>query len=163
MTTSCGPPPKRAKAGSKKAGGRVRREEIEVRLLDTTRCAVSHSPSGAELVTEVAPEYGGTGTSFSSTDLVAAALGSCIASSLAPVLRRDGVPAEALRIGVHKKLRGAPKGIERLNVVIHLSASLPRGQLAKLCNIARTCPVGRSLAPELLVAIEIRHTANDNA
>jgi len=118
---------------------------IEITLLDTTRCIARHEASGTEIVTDVTPQYGGGGTSFSSTDLVGVALGTCIGSSISPVAEREGIPLEGFRIVVEKTLSVSPRRIERLSVTISVPSGLTEIQERKVRNAAGTCAVHRSL------------------
>jgi len=127
---------------------------IEITLLDTTRCLVRHEASGAELVTDVTPQYGGGGTSFSSTDLVGVALGTCIGSSISPVAEREGLSLEQFRIAVEKTLSASPRRIERLDVTIAIPSGLTEIQERKIRNAAATCAVHRSLHGS--IDIEVR-------
>jgi putative redox protein len=129
--------------------------EIDIRLLDRSRCQATHRASGQSIDTDVAPEYGGSGSRYSSTDLVAAALGTCIGSSIAPILEREGLPLDAVSITVTKELQHQPRRISRLAVTISLPAAIDDKQLLKLRNAARTCVVHRSLREEVEVTIEL--------
>lgn len=129
--------------------------EIDVRLLDRTRCRATHRASGESVETEVAPDYGGSGARFSSTDLVAAALGTCIGSSIAPILEREGVPLDAVSITVVKELQQRPRRISRLAVTVTLPPDVDEKQLLKLRNAARTCAVHRSIGKDVQVEVEL--------
>ena len=118
---------------------------IRVQCLDATRCVATHEPSGAELVTDIGRDYGGGGTSFSSTDLVGVALATCIGSSLSPVLLRNAVALEAVEIRVEKTLATEPKRIARLALTVALPPTVDAKLHKKLTHAARTCTVHRSL------------------
>ena len=49
-----------------------------------------HEPSGSIIVTEAPRDNGGEGKSFSPTDLVGAAFGSCVMTTIAIVAERSG-------------------------------------------------------------------------
>lgn len=119
--------------------------KIEVRLQSANRCLVVHLPTGSQISTDTPPEYGGGGTTFSSTDLVAAGLGSCIGSSLGPIVVREGLDLSAVKIRVEKKLGAKPKRLERLLVTIEILSTLTRRQLSLLKNAAKSCTVHRSI------------------
>lgn len=118
---------------------------IEIKLLDAKRCSAHHTESGAELITDVTPQFGGGGTSFSSTDLVGVALGTCIGSSIAPLAEREQIPFEEIRISVQKSLEMSPRRIGKLAVSIALPSGLTDVQRKKLENAAATCAVHRSI------------------
>jgi uncharacterized OsmC-like protein len=129
---------------------------VEVKLVDEGSCQVKHDTSSATLTTDAPPEYGGRGRSFSSTDLVSAALGSCIATTMQAVLVREGLPSEGVAISVCKTLSQHPKKIEKLDVDIRCSFELTPVLRRRLTAAVRACPVKRSLHPEVEVGLELR-------
>lgn len=127
---------------------------IRVILESEAGCRVEHVPSKAALEVRTPPEFGGPGGGFSSTDLVAAALGACIGTSLAPVAARHGISPGALALRVEKTLSSAPKRIARLTVIVRHPGEVGPLLLRKLERAAAACPVHRSLAAD--VAVEVR-------
>lgn len=115
-------------------------------------CEVVHS-SGARLTTDLPPEYGGAGESFSATDLLAAALGVCIATNIDLVAERHGIPVDALSLTVDKTLSVEPKRLEALSVIVRSSAPIPGDILLRLERAASHCIVHRSLHPDVAVTI----------
>lgn len=123
-------------------------------------CSVLHQQSGATLITDSPPEYGGRGKSFSATDLMAAALGVCIATNIDAVAVKYEIPLEAVEIKVQKTLSKSPKRIASLSVQIFINVPLPLEVLRRLQNAAKNCAVHRSLHPELKVEISFVDTVN---
>jgi putative redox protein len=119
------------------------------------RCAATHGPSGGTLVTDAPKDNHGLGAAFSPTDLVATALATCVATTMALAARAHGVELGAFRYEVTKEMSAAaPRRIARLALRVWLpaeAAQLPPGTLAKA---AHGCPVHRSLAPEVEMPIE---------
>ena len=129
---------------------------LYISLIDEKRTLIRHATAGAEIRTDVSPEYGGSGQAFSSTDLVAAGLGSCIATNLSKMLPRHGLPLESMQISVGKRLTTAPpKRIAALTVIIDLDRPVEEGVRARLLRAAHLCAVHRSLHPEVEVSIEL--------
>ena len=126
---------------------------IEVQLTAATRCLVLHVPTGSRLETDTPPEFGGGGTTFSSTDLVAAGLGSCIASSLGPIAVGEGFSFEAVKVEVDKSLTSKPKGLGHLTVRIKLPAPLSDRQVTLFKNAAESCTVHRSISASVPIQI----------
>jgi uncharacterized OsmC-like protein len=91
----------------------------------------------------------GDGSSFSPTDLVAAALGACMLTIVAMVAERDGISTEGLSFTVEKHMQSNPRRIGSLPVHVHMPAGLTPAQRAKLERAALTCPVHHSLLPEI--------------
>jgi uncharacterized OsmC-like protein len=122
---------------------------VSVVLLGGGECVVDHPRSGARLVTSKAPEYGGLGRSFSSTDLLAAALGTCIATDLEIVAARNGVPPETISLEVVKLLSAKPKRVQGFDVHVRLSRHVDAAIMRKLHRAAGACLVQRALAPSV--------------
>jgi putative redox protein len=128
---------------------------VRVTLPRLGACRVEHVGSGVVVTTDLPPEFGGGGESFSATDLLAAALGVCIATSIDRVAERGGIPPEALQLEVEKELATAPKRVARLSVRIYVARPVDDMLREKLLRAAHTCPVHRSLHPDVTVEVEI--------
>ncbi len=131
--------------------------QIHVQLLGDGACRIDHLSAEATLWTDKSPQYGGQGRSFSSTDLVAAALGSCIATSLEQVAQRGGLDVARLAIQVEKTLATEPvRRIAALHVTIFVGGSADETLRRKLERAAHSCPVHRSLHPDVESSIRFR-------
>lgn len=119
------------------------------------RTRIVHEGTGTEITTDVSPEFGGGGTTFSSTDLVAAGLGSCISSSLEVLAGRKGIALSAITITVDKELGTDPKRISRLAVSIKIDAPVDDKVATLFERAAHTCTVHRSLHPDIEAPIEV--------
>lgn len=126
---------------------------IDIRLLGDGECAIRHLDSDAEIRSSKSPELGGRGGAFSSTDLLAAALGSCIATNIEPVALRHGLSLDAFEVSVDKRLRESPKAIESLQVGIRITSPVRDDILERLKRAAGYCLVHRSLSESVEVAI----------
>ncbi|MGH7502197.1 MAG: OsmC family protein [Longimicrobiales bacterium] len=129
---------------------------IRIRLLGGGDCDVEHAETGTHVRTSKSAAFGGTASSFSSTDLLAAALGSCIATDLEPVAERNGVIPAAIRIDVEKTLSMSPKRIESIDVRVTLPTHTPDLVVTKLERAAEHCLVHRGLNPEVDVRIRFQ-------
>jgi len=129
---------------------------IEVTLQGIGRCRIKHSDSGHVIHTATATEYGGVGGTFSSTDLVAAALGSCIATNVDRVLQRAEVPLDSVQIHVTKSLSTNPKRLARLAVTILIQQAVDSSLETKLRRAAESCVVHRSLHDDVEVSLDVK-------
>lgn len=125
-----------------------------VRLQEKGRCVLTHQLNHATVVTDVAPEYGGSGKSFSSTDLVAAAVGSCLLTTIDKVLERAGHDPKKMEARIEKTLSAHPKQIKRIDVKVYHPDSLGETLIKKLHKAAETCAVKRSLNDSVEIAIQ---------
>jgi uncharacterized OsmC-like protein len=123
------------------------------RYLGDLKVEVTHGPSGTQLLTVPPVDNQGDGSSFSPTDLVAAALGSCMLSLIAIVGTRDGLDLSGLAFRAEKHMVSDPRRIGRIPITIQMPKGLTPEQRKKLENAALTCPVHRSLHPEMEKAV----------
>ncbi|RKG95499.1 OsmC family peroxiredoxin [Corallococcus sp. CA053C] len=112
---------------------------------------VTHGPSGASLPTEAPRDNGGTGGSFSPTDLMGAALASCVVTTMHLTANREGFTLGEVRASVEKRMTPPPRRIAELVLSILLPSGLTPPQRELLERIAHECPVARSLHPDVKV------------
>jgi putative redox protein len=99
----------------------------------------------------------GKGESFSPTDLVATALGTCMATTMGIVSRKHGWAIDGARVAVQKHMTPPPRRIARLDVRIDMpgtTADYDASAREELERTAHTCPVRVSLLPAIEVPIE---------
>lgn len=123
--------------------------EITGRYRDPLKVDLTHGPSGAQLTTAAPVDNAGDGSSFSPTDLVAAALGACMLTIIGIMAKRDGLDLTGAHFKVEKHMQADPRRIASLPIEIHLPAHLSPADRTKLERGALTCPVHRSLLPEI--------------
>jgi putative redox protein len=104
-----------------------------------------HGPSGATLRTTPPVDNGGDGSAFSPTDLCAASLGACGATTAALYAKRAGIPLESISFEIVKEMTQAPRRIGRLTVVYRFRTSASYEDYQKLVAAAKACPVRRTL------------------
>ncbi len=120
-------------------------------------CQLTHGPSGSALTTVPPRDNCGTGESFSPTDLVGAALASCALSTMALAAQREGLAWGNARAAVEKRMTPPPRRIGELVLVIDMPREVRQQDRARFEEIARTCPVARSLHPDVKVPFEFRY------
>ncbi|HZA52016.1 MAG TPA: OsmC family protein [Myxococcaceae bacterium] len=112
-------------------------------------CDVTHGPSGTRLHTEAPKDNGGTGMSFSPTDLVGAALATCMITTMQLAASRESLPWGTASARVEKRMSPPPRRIAQLALELRMPAGLAPEHRTRLEKIARECPVARSLHPDL--------------
>ncbi len=119
------------------------------------RTSVTHAPSRASFRTDAPKDNQGRGESFSPTDLVATALGSCMLTTMGIVARRHGWAMEGATARVEKIMVADPRRrIGKLACRIRLPGRLPPAAREVLEQTAHACPVHESLHPRTEVALE---------
>ena len=117
-------------------------------------CDINHGPSGAKISTDAPKDNQGRGQAFSPTDLVGAALGSCILTTMAIVAERDGHSVKGAQFTVQKEMNANPRFISKLSLTIEMPSGIPVDYRDKLSHIAHACPVSRSLGPQVEVVVQ---------
>src|SRR5436190_8383122 len=93
--------------------------QIEITYQGGLRCEAMHGPSGAKLATDAPVDNQGRGESFSPTDLVATALGTCIMTIMGIVAERGGLDLAGTQVHVTKEMLAAPvRRIGKLTVTV---------------------------------------------
>ncbi len=122
------------------------------------RTSAVHGPSGAQIMTDAPVDNHGRGEAFSPTDLVAAALGSCMATVMGIVAERKGILLEGMKISVGKTMSATPpRRIAQLDVLIQMPLPADHPDRALLEATAHACPVHQSLHPEMVQAITFEY------
>ena len=128
--------------------------EIQIKYEGDLHCTARHEPSGSTIATDAPKDNKGKGEAFSPTDLVAAALGSCILTIMGIQARRMDVDLTGSTVIVTKEMtQGAERHIARLAVTVSVPIKLTNEQKHKLERAAYTCPVHKSLHPDIQMPI----------
>lgn len=130
--------------------------EIQLSYKGGLRVDAVHVPSQTTLVTDPPVDNQGRGESFSPTDLVATALGSCMLTLMGITANKFGWDVDGIELKVEKHMTTRPpRRIERLvaqfRVPEAVKARLDTEARQKLEHAALTCPVRLSI----LEAIEV--------
>ena len=117
----------------------------------------THGPSNTSIMTDAPVDNQGQGRSFSPTDLVATALGACMGTIMGIVAKRDNIDLSGMTIEVEKEMTNKPvRRIGALKVEIKVPQKLNDEEKKKLKTAALTCPVHKSLHPDILVNVEFK-------
>jgi len=121
------------------------------------RCSASHQPSGATVLTDAPVDNQGRGASFSPTDLVATALGSCMATIMAITAERHDFDLVGTTVVVEKHMVTSPeRRIGKLETVITVPGETSPQLRTILERAAYACPVHKSLHPDVAIPVTFR-------
>jgi putative redox protein len=120
------------------------------------RTVATHLQSGSEIQTDAPTDNQGKGERFSPTDLVATALGACMATTMGIKARDLQVDLKGMKLSVLKIMKPDPRRIAGINVVFEFPETLQIDEKQKtiLERTANTCPVMYSIHPDLEVKVE---------
>jgi uncharacterized OsmC-like protein len=113
-----------------------------------------HGPSGREIHTAAPVDNHGDGSSFSPTDLMAAALGSCMLTVMGIIAEREGMDFSGAGFALEKHMRSDPRRIDVIPIRITMPKALSAEQRARLERAALGCPVLVSMLPEIRKEVE---------
>jgi uncharacterized OsmC-like protein len=131
--------------------------EIDIVYKGELRCQATHQPSRTVLTTDAPKDNHGKGESFSPTDLVATALGTCILTMMGIAAQSMQIDLTGTKIVVRKEMASKPiRRIGTLAVTVDVPIPLGEAQRQKLINVAMTCPVHKSMHPDVQMPIEFR-------
>lgn len=123
-----------------------------VTYLGELRTKARHLQSGNEITTDAPKDNNGRGEAFSPTDLVATALANCLLTVMGIAGQKDNMSSIAGAVAdVTKVMYAEPRRIGELHVEIRM----PQGNFTEkekkiYEHTARTCPVAKSLHPDLI-------------
>ena len=129
--------------------------QITVNYEGGLRCTNTHVPSKNQCSTDAPVDNKGRGESFSPTDLLATALGSCMATLMGIVAQGKGINIEGMKITVGKHMsEDRPRRVSRLEIQIEMPLSADHPERKMLESSALSCPVYQSIHPEIEVPID---------
>jgi len=118
-------------------------------------CALTHEPSGSVISTDAPKDNMGRGEAFSPTDLVAAALGSCMLTIMGIAAGKHNIDLKGTTIEVSKEMITSPvRRIGSISVILHMIPGIPPDKRAMLEAAAHSCPVHKSLHPDVQIPIQ---------
>jgi uncharacterized OsmC-like protein len=119
----------------------------EVIYQGNLRTEARHIKSGNLIVTDAPVDNNGKGEAFSPTDLVSAALSSCMMTIMGMVAEREGINLKGLKAEVVKIMAANPRKIAEIQITFyHSDLAATEVQKQKLKNAALTCPIALSLS-----------------
>ena len=137
--------------------------EITIHYEGDLRCRSVHAPSGSEAATDAPVDNQGKGETFSPTDLVATAWGSCMLTIMGIVAERHGIDLKGTSLTVQKHMVVEPvRRIGKLEAVVEIPTPLSWGDRKRLQGAAENCPVHHSLAEETEKVVDWRWTELEN-
>lgn len=114
------------------------------------RTEAKHLRSGKIIITDAPPDNNGKGEAFSPTDLLATSLGNCMLTVMGIVAERHKLDIKGTRVEITKIMDSNPRRV----VEIGVDMTFPQNGFSEkdrqlLENTALTCPVAKSLHPDL--------------
>jgi uncharacterized OsmC-like protein len=110
------------------------------------RTEAEHLKSGTKIVTDAPTDNNGKGEAFSPTDLVAAALGSCMMTIMGIAARNHEIDMAGTEMTVNKIMDSDPRRIGKIEIVMFMPANDYSKKERKILEAAaHGCPVGSTI------------------
>lgn len=129
---------------------------IETKYLGTLRTEMTHVKSGTIVLTDAPVDNKGKGEVFSPTDLVAAALGSCMLSIMGIAANEHKFSIDGATASITKIMASDPRRIAEIIIDLDFPGSFTDKQKKIIKIISETCPVALSLHPDLKQTISLK-------
>ena len=128
--------------------------QIDVAYKGQLRCTATHGPSGTSINSDAPKDNMGKGEAFSPTDLVATALSTCMVTTMGISAQRHNINIEGTTATVQKEMTAVPtRRVAQLTVVITVPTELSEDDRHRMRNAAVTCPVYKSLHPDVKIPV----------
>lgn len=125
------------------------------------RTVATHVKSGTQIETDAPVDNQGKGERFSPSDLVAAALGSCMLTIMGMKARDLDIDLSNVKIDVEKIMKADPRRIGGVNLTFHFPEGFTADEKQRVIleRAAHTCPVIYSINPEIIVNVQFKWPA----
>ena len=132
--------------------------DIYLRYDGELHCTARHGPSDTRIGTDAPVDNHGRGESFSPTDLVGAALGSCMLTVMGILAEAEGWDIRGIDVHVRKEMtKSLPRRVDQLVVDFSVPAAVAKALDAdakqRLEHAALHCPVRLSIAESIRVPV----------
>lgn len=125
--------------------------------LGELRCSNLHENSGTEILTDAPIDNKGKGSAFSPTDLCALSLTTCIITTMGIYAQLKEFEIPEITARTQKVMGTDPRRIVKIvsTIKIKLQPEATERQMEGLRRIAHTCPVAKSLHPNIEQEVQI--------
>jgi putative redox protein len=116
------------------------------------RTEATHLRSGEKIITDAPVDNKGKGEAFSPTDLTATSLACCIITTIGIAIQGRDIIIESMSAEVTKVMASGPRRISEIHVTTEIRLHTAHDTEANrrlLIDIGETCPVARSLHPDI--------------
>ncbi len=125
-------------------------ETSKIEYLGGLRTRATHIKSGQHFITDAPVDNKGKGEAFSPTDLLATSLGACMVTIIGIAAAEHGFNIDGTEVKVTKIMESNPRRVGEVVVqFIFPKNNYTDKQKRMIENAAYTCPVAKSLHPDL--------------
>jgi putative redox protein len=126
--------------------------------LGNLRTEAQHLQSGNKIITDAPLDNQGKGEAFSPTDLVATALASCMITIVGIAANNHHFNIDGTQMEITKIMASEPRRISEVKIDFILPANNYTDKQKRIIeNAALTCPIAKSLHPDLKQTIGFQY------
>ena len=125
--------------------------------LGELRCSNIHEQSGTEIFTDAPTDNQGKGSAFSPTDLCALSLTTCVITTMGIYANLKEFKISEVHAETTKIMQSNPRKISKIisDIKIKVDDTVTERQREGLLRITKTCPVSKSLHPDIEQDVKI--------
>ena len=137
----------------------------EIIYKGSLRTAAKHLQSETTIETDAPVDNQGKGERFSPTDLLATSLGSCMLTIMGIKARDMQLELDGTEVSIKKIMKAEPRRVGGIDVSFKfpLQLNLTDKEKKILENAALTCPVAKSIHPDIEMNVEFGWPVADMA
>jgi uncharacterized OsmC-like protein len=123
---------------------------IQIQYIGHLRTEAKHLRSGNIIITDAPVDNKGKGEAFSPTDLLAASFGSCMLTIMGIAADTHGFNIDGTQVNITKVMADNPRRVGEIIVELTFPKNDYSDKVKAIIeNAAKTCPVAKSLHPDL--------------
>jgi putative redox protein len=130
--------------------------KIITEYLGGEQVKATHEPTAQTILTDLPPDNGGKGRTFSPTDIFAASFGACALTIMGKLAERKGDDLTGAKIIVDKIMSAEPpRRVAKFMLEITFPAGLTQEKKDMYLAALHSCPVHNSLHPDIKIEIKV--------
>jgi uncharacterized OsmC-like protein len=130
---------------------------LKTKHLGSLRTEITHLQSGNTVITDAPTDNNGKGEYISPTDMVAGALGSCMLTLMEMAAARMGLDMTGTTLEITKVMAADPRRIAEIAIEVEFPFAADHKTRTILQRAADTCPVAKSLHPDLRQVVNFHY------
>jgi putative redox protein len=117
-----------------------------------------HLQSSNELITDAPTDNHGKGEAFSPTDLLCTSLASCMITLMGIAAESKGIVVGSISADIEKVMYSEPRRVGEIHINLAIeNKGYSEKERSILENAAKTCPVAKSIHPEIKQVVDFSY------
>lgn len=130
---------------------------MKVRYNGDLRCTATHLKSGNEVITDAPTDNNGKGEAFSPTDLLCTSLTTCMITLMGITANAKEIKLGEIEADIEKIMGSDPRRVSGINIHYRIqNLNYTNREIEILKNAAMTCPVAKSIHPDIELGIDFQ-------